>query len=632
MTRWALKFIGFLLLLFIPMTFVGSTASPATNAASNKSMNKWRGEIAEHPPSEVGCFDTSYPSLKWHGSVCSTPPADAAPMPASQEYPPDVVGDGTDYVAAANDMTSATGSFSFPSGESPSSVSETGINWETGNSQSNIYTLQLNVQWFSSSLCSQLSGTCSGWQQFVYDAAANAIYMQYWLVDNSLTASSVCPGSGFQLYISTSSNESSGCFQDSTWYYLANASPPINVPAVSDLPNVQLTGSAISGGNDVVTMTVNGEAVSQPAPDSVLFLAGNWNDAEFGIFGDGNGTAATFSAGTTLNVKTTTHNASTAAPSCLLSGYTAETNNLNLSATAPATGPGSSPYLESTQSQNPGSQPSCASARGINDTHFRTFLNLFYDFQEGGDFYDILSTDQNPDFIVQAQQISAAPYYPNAFWNQAVATQLGSADVCISGTELEINGKPATLTNGVQYDFAGGGDITQYGDSYLMMGRNGDSVLATVDNGSSPAHVNVYVGLPTWPVKGLTGLLVNANDNVDNIATRTGTVYTVGPFNFNDFYGTYGPSWTVPSDDSLLSCVSPAPLSKPTQVMYANNLPKGVSGPAEATCQKAGVRSKVLLNACTVDVAVSGEKSLANDYVGGWPKSMVWGKIADAST
>ena len=81
---------------------------------------------------------------------------------------------------------------------------------------------------------------------------------------------------------------------------------------------------------------------------TVTKLASGWNYSEFNLFGAGGGSAATFNSGSSITVKISMTNGSTAAPTCVNYGTTGETNNLNLG-TCSGTG-GTSPYIQFTES------------------------------------------------------------------------------------------------------------------------------------------------------------------------------------------------------------------------------------------------------------------------------------------
>jgi len=54
----------------------------------------------------------------------------------------------------------------------------------------------------------------------------------------------------------------------------------------------------------------------------------------------------------------------------------------------------------------------------------------------------------------------------------------------------------------------------------------------------------------------------------------------------------------------------------PKRPLYANNLEPQVYDRARAVCTAAGVKVRSLLDACTLDVAVTGRKEAANVFVG----------------
>ena len=88
------------------------------------------------------------------------------------------------------------------------------------------------------------------------------------------------------------------------------------------------------------------------------------------------------------------------------------------------------------------------------------------------------------------------------------------------------------------------------------------------------------------------------------------------PFYFGQFYGGYGDSWWVSSDESLLSvCGEGGELGNPQMPFYATDLPPDLYERARAVCTAAGVQGDALLDACTLDVAVIGDDSAADVFV-----------------
>ena len=549
-----------------------------------------------------GCFTATYPNIQWREAACKTPPN--VPLEPAKGHLPQVVGNGDDFSAVVSgSISSATGSFDSIS----SGATETGQVNATGSQIANTYTLQLNTAPFTTTRCLGAANpaVCQGWQQFVYDTSSNDVYIQYWLENYDTT----CPF-GWKTY-------GGFCWQNDP----IAGSLPGSVPTIADLANDTLTGTAAANGTDTVVMTIgSGHAIATNV-DSALNLAGAWKVAEFAILGDGGGGEANFSAGTTLKVRTSVQSGTRTAPTCVRNGYTAETNNLNLVGT-PAIAPQGSPAIVSEQTYSPGTAASCAAAQGIGDTHLTTFRNLFYDFQASGDF---VLARTGPHFTVQARQVSGAPTWPNAAVNRAVAAQVGKFDVavCLSPTRLEINGRTLNLATGGQRNLSAG-DVSRYGNVYLIRDGSGDSVRAEVNPGN-PSWINVSVGLGRWPAT-VRGLLANAGSDVNAIQTRGGTVLTA-PFAIGELYDAYGNSWRVPSSRSLLSpCGRKFPSGNPKQPFYANGLKPAFSAPARAACLRTGVEAPPLLDACTVDVVVLRNKAAAKAYLS-VPTDVTWGKI-----
>jgi hypothetical protein len=348
----------------------------------------------------------------------------------------------------------------------------------------------------------------------------------------------------------------------------------------------------------------------------MLNLGAAWKDAEFIIAGDGRGSQATFNAGSTIVVRTTVHSGSRNAPTCVKEGFTGETNNLNLVGTA-AVGTGPSPAVVSTQSNTLTSLASCAAANGIGDPHLVTFKGLLYDFQAAGDF---ILAETPPNFVVQARQVSGAPTWPNASVNSAVGTRMGKTRVAVClPSRIEVNGRARSISTGSPLVLPTGVDISRAGNVYLIRGPRGESVRAELHD----KWIDVSVGLGMRPYK-VRGLLANANDNVHQVATRSGTVLT-WPIAFKALYYRYGDSWRVKPSQSLLCKAKRVKHRNPARPFYAEDLKRAVAQPARAICRKARVRKGPLLEACTLDVAVIGRAAAAKVYVGA-PNPVAVGK------
>jgi len=301
-----------------------STPLPASPAPSQP-WEDWRKSISRIRVPSSGCFKAYYPSTVWTSVPCT--PIQTRPLPLIRlQKPsptPDTVGSGTDFlVQTARPITQATGSF----------VSVTGVTSESeqgpsGQPVQNEFTLQLNSNYFSTSVCNGVHGPggtpvqdCQGWQQFVYSSHVyQAAYIQYWIFWPPNVVGT-CPSGWFQV--------ANSCYRNS------GMAIPAGPYTIADLAQLSLTGT-VSTANDTVLIARSGEGVYAQASDSALGLAGQWRTGEFNIFGDGGRSLASFNLGATLVVRTVVEDGVTDAPSCIGpatidAGTTAETNSLTL--------------------------------------------------------------------------------------------------------------------------------------------------------------------------------------------------------------------------------------------------------------------------------------------------------------
>jgi hypothetical protein len=369
-------------------------------------------------------------------------------------------------------------------------------------------------------------------------------------------------------------------------------------------------------------MSAGGTAHSVTGNNSVNAAAG-WTIAEFNLVGDGGnssgGGMASFNSGADIVARTTIIYGGTAAPNCVAQGFTGETNNLSFGPTAPgASAPG--PAIRFRESTAGGATSNCAAATSMGDTHLATLNGLFYDFQASGDF---VLAQVDPDFVVQARQVSGAPTWPDASVNSAVATRMGKTKVavCLSPARLNVDGENTELGDGKSLSTPDGVDVWRTGNVYIITSQSGDSVRAEVN----ATWINVSVGLGHSSAN-VRGLLANADGDVNKIATRDGKVLT-NPFSFEALYHPYADSWRVASNESLLSVCGDRNVERgiPRRPFYANDLEPRVYERTRAVCTAAGVKAGPLLDACTLDVAVIGDDKAAQAFVNA-PEPVAVGK------
>jgi hypothetical protein len=603
--------IGHSVLGVIALTTIlfANTACAATQAPI--SQPDWRTKIVQAPLPKKGCFAASYPSLQWREVACATASNQpGVPAPARGGPSPGTVGNYTnDYLAQVmGHITQASGS--FPLVTNVTGESETDITGGPVLNSTDVYSLQLNTNWFNTTaaVCTA-HPSCTGWEQFFLwnpgpaSPSSPSAYIEYWLI----AYNAACP-SGWHSQAGVPTATDTSCWVDSQPVAVAPQSIPI-----TNLGSLSLTATANEGGSGMDTViTVPGTTAHAMGADSMLNLAPGWTEAEFNIFGDTARRQANFNANATIVVQTTVHSGTTAAPTCLKRSYTGETNNLTLVG-APVFSTAPAPAIEFTESNVPGAPAACATAVGFGDTHLQTFSGLFYDFQATGDF--LLA--QTKDFAVQTRQVSLAPTSPYVSVNQAVATQMGSDQValCAAPTapaRLVLNGAAADLADGHRLSSPSGVSVVRTGNVYRVTDQSGNSLRAVMNAG----WIDVSVGLGAWPTP-VRGLLANANGNVHQLAASDGTVFNV-PVSFGDLYGRYGESWRVAPANSLLAACGGGALENgmPSKPFFANDLTSSIHDQARASCANAGVQAPVLLDACTLDVAALGTKDAAAVYVG----------------
>jgi hypothetical protein len=568
---------------------------PPLSSEEFKRQEEWRNAITAKPQPRKGCFTAKFPSLEWQEIPCVNGPD--YPMAPRSGIVPETVGNGDDIAAQAPSgiISSAIGSFDTLTNV----TSESGPIANAGTSNPDTYTLQINTDFFQTSVCSTSpNSNCRGWEQFIFEnnPSNHRAFIQYWLINFDTT----CPAN-FQTFPTSAGHNH--CVQLSN---LSGAVPTTAVP-VTNLRQVTLTGAASSGA-DSITMTISGTAFSRAGDNSVNASSG-WNIAEFNILGDGGdssgvGGTATFNTNASLVTRIRINYGGTAAPLCVAQGFTAEKNNLSFGPSAPV-GPQPGPAVIFTESTAGGAPANCAASTSVGDTHLTTLSGLLYDFQATGDF-ELLQTKSG--FVVQNRQVSGAPNWPNAAVNSVIAAQLGKTQVavCLAPRKVVVDGKMLPLRQGQVELLADGTQISLRGNSYLIRGASGDWVKADVNTG----YIDVRVGLGQWPIEA-QGLLVSANSDPTQVATREGTVLKI-PFAFEEFYQRYGQSWRVKPADSMLNVCGEAKESKlPAKPFYAKDLDPQIAKRVKAVCSEAGVKDGPLFDACMIDVAFTGKKSAA---------------------
>jgi hypothetical protein len=283
-------------------------ASQSTEVAKDPAA--WRRSMQKLPLPGRGCFKAAFPRIKWNQVRCAARRR-PKPMAPSHGHRPFTVGHGNNYSAeVTGTMTEAEGSFDSVTGV----TSETGALSQHSTTQyPDVYSLQLNAKPFPTPACNGGGGGCIGWQQFVYASADQQLLIQYWLEFYGPT----CPNGWY-------SDGFDDCYTDGP-----NIATVAQEP-VSQLMNLRLDGKASASGNDTVMLFIGSNQVTAANMGNMLDLGSAWTGAEFAVVGDCCDTEANFNAGATIVTRTKVLNGTMNAPTCVLDGWTYETNNLDL--------------------------------------------------------------------------------------------------------------------------------------------------------------------------------------------------------------------------------------------------------------------------------------------------------------
>ncbi len=256
-----------------------ATAPAVAADVQSRLQDIWRTQIAKSPGAAGGCSTVEYPSTTWVKVPCVKAPA----RPFIHSHPlgsvhSDVAGAGAgnDYTEVGNGpVVEADGDFSAVKG----------LTSEKDGGVANIYSLQMNSQFFATDACSGATDPtqCQGWAQFLYSSGEQTAFIQYWLIGYGNT----CPTTPYNDW-----NQSGGnCFRNS------------DAVSVSQLPITALSTMRIRGfaetksGKDTVEFDVGTKAYRAENGDNAVDLGTNWRSTEGNVFGDADSSEGVFNKG-----------------------------------------------------------------------------------------------------------------------------------------------------------------------------------------------------------------------------------------------------------------------------------------------------------------------------------------------
>lgn len=327
-------------------------AQPAKPAIETP-FERWLATMQGLSKPTHACLTASYPEKQWRNVPCVMPPND--PLLPARGVTRATVGDGKDFSAVvAGHVSFAEGAFHDVTGVTSEYVVK------RKRHIANAYSLQLNTQFFNTEACASLGSpdpaTCFGWEQFAYDTTHPiGVFIEYWLVDFG-PLGTTCPSSWHKYVFKT---------QGEVNCWINSPEIPTPVEPITALRKLRLVGAAAydSRSQDFAQLIDGNKSLYYVGgqnwfPD----LSSQWQVAEFNVLGDCCGDQAIFNPGSTIVVRTQVDSGTTAAPSCAVEGFAAESNNLHLTAT-PADWPTLQyPSIVFTETNAKHTKASCATA------------------------------------------------------------------------------------------------------------------------------------------------------------------------------------------------------------------------------------------------------------------------------
>jgi len=262
--------------------------------------------------------------------------------------------------------------------------------------------------------------------------------------------------------------------------------------------------------------------------------------------------------------------------------------------------------------------PACLAACGTSwgDPHLVTYDGVAYDGQLAGEL--VLTRSTADDFEVQVRQ---QPWNGSQLVavNTATAMMVDGTRVGIyltpSGVRTLLDGDPVSV-DGAGLALPGGGSIRhdQAGHLVVVTWADGTSLSASYVPGS---YITIRMSLTAGRLGTLRGLLGDADgDRSDDLRTRDGDLVAVGS-SPDVIHADFADSWRLGDGESLFdyaggeSTASFTDPAFPYVHVTVSDLPTAQADAAFASCEASGVVGQTALDACALDVALSGDEDMA---------------------
>jgi hypothetical protein len=381
---------------------------------------------------------------------------------------------------------------------------------------------------------------------------------------------------------------------------IADVRLPITVISLNG-PSLDVAGTSLHDGVVGLAYTGTLSAVGGSGPYTWKTTAGTLPDG-ISLAGDGTLSGTPTTTGTaTITIEVTDAKGATAA------------RTLTLTVDASLPDPVQPVILPA-----PAPAPVCGGTCGSDwgDPHLHTFDNATYDFQQVGEFIATKSTLD--DFEVQIRQRPWGASRSVAV-NSAVAMRVAGHRVGLYLTDTGVQ----TLVDGAAADL-GTAPLALPGGGTLSLDTAVRRVIVTWPDGSFVAadyvpgsYISLDLSAATVQRGHLQGLLGDADGTASNdLVTRAGAALPY-PATTGQLYGDYSAGWRLTPTESLFDY--PAGQSTgnftdpafPYLTIGLADLPAEHRDAALAVCRGAGVQDTATLNSCALDVAVSGDPTVA---------------------
>lgn len=282
--------------------------------------------------------------------------------------------------------------------------------------------------------------------------------------------------------------------------------------------------------------------------------------------------------------------------------------------------PGSDAFWDPLCSETLPEPPDGKRGESWGDPHLVTFDGLGYHFQGVGEF--VLVESDSDDLTIQVRQ---EPWGSSrrVSVNTAVATEIGGQRAAIyagEATPLWIDGVPTSLADGAS-TAVGSGTALRSGETIVIVYPSGEQLHVRLRGGRMDVRVNISPErAPDILTAGaVAGLLGDADGSTSNdIAMRGGSVFGQ-PIGFDELYGGYADSWRIAGAESLFdydageSTSTFTDLSFPDATASPGSLEPADYEAALEECQAAGLTDPFLLDACIIDVGLTGDDGFVDD-------------------